>query len=313
MSKARGEFYERMATFRDCVLEGVLSDGLPSDHQKNQVAAMYRSGLAVLAFAIAEAFFRDRTAEVLSGFNATISFGQLSEKLQNAVSINALRAILFKSSLVEKADQVSWTLGQLPPVANVMASVSALSAYSFGQGKSNVVAEDISETLSAYGVGGGWLAISAIAKRIGLGGVADYCQSFKGLANRRHAAAHDVTTRVPLNDLSDSIKEIVGICCSFDLLLSHSLSLHNLNQIPSKNSGLVDHTHIGLRFISPHPNKLGSYREQVEILNGAGLRTLKVHSTAADAQASALAACAAKRQQLIIVDSKTLPEKWFTW
>ena len=168
--------------------------------------------------------------------------------------------------------------------------------------------------MGAFGIEGGWAAISAIAKRVGIGGVADYSQSFKSLASRRHAAAHDITANIPLTELNNSVTEIIGICCAFDLLLSHAMSMHNINQIPSKASGLVKHTDIKIRFISAHPTLTNTFREQVEASGGwHAVRTVKNHSTLAAAETSALNNSRLNRQQLVFLDSKALPEKWVTW
>lgn len=312
MSRARANLISQITSLRNCLIESVVVDGAPSDRQKNEVAAMYRNGLAVLAFAIMEAYIRDRTAEVLNSFNNTIRFSDLSESLQQATTIGALKAVLFRSGF--EADTVSWTLLQMPSIANAATNVSALSPLSFGRNKSNLIADDVSSILKAFGVEGGWNAISAVAKRVGIGGVADYIQSFKNIADRRHLAAHDITANIPLNDLDNSTTEIIGICCSFDLLLSHSLSLHNLNQIPNKVRGLIKHEHIKLRFISAHPKRLGFFREQIEMKGGlAYARTVKSHPSLTAAETSALNNSKLKHQQLIYLDSKALPEKWNTW
>jgi hypothetical protein len=314
MSKARADLFSRLNSLRYCLTESVLVDGAPTDRRKNEVAVMYRNGLAVLAFAIMEAYIRDRTTEVLSSFNNTVRFADLSDKLQFATTVGALKAVLFRLNLVDKADQVTWTLSQVPAIANAATNVSTLSAFSFGQSKSNISGDDVSEILNAFGIDGGWTAISAIAKRVGIGGVADYCQSFKNLADRRHSAAHDITANIPLNDLNNSITEIIGICCSFDLLLSHSLSLHNLNQIPNRARGRVENGHIKLRFISAHPSRANFFREQVEVKGGLdNPHTVKNHPTLAAAETAALINSKVHRQQLVFLDSKALPEKWSTW
>lgn len=193
MSQARTSLFLRLATLRDCLTEAVLVDGLLADQRKNSVAAMYRNGLAVLAFAIMEAYIRDRAAEILASFNNTVQFGDLSEQLQIATTLGALKAVLFRAGAQEKVDQVNWALLRLPAIANAATHVTSLSPYSFGQSKSNVSAQDVSDILSAFGIEGGWGAVSAIAKRVGIGGVADYCQSYKSIAERRHMAAHDIS------------------------------------------------------------------------------------------------------------------------
>lgn len=314
MSIARTDLLSRLTSLRYGLTEPVLVDGVPSDQRKNSVAAMYRNGLAVLAFAIMEAYIKDRTAEVLNSFENSVNFGDLSDKLQIATTLGALQAVLFRYKNVEKVDQVAWTLLQLPSITNAATNITTLSPLSFGNSKSNVSVDDISEILCAFGIEGGWGAISAIAKRVGIGGVADYCQSFKSLAKRRHSAAHDITANIPLSELTNSVTEIIGICCAFDLLLSHATSLHNIHRIPSKANGLVKHGDIHIRFISAHPTLANTFREQVEAKGGVlAPRTVKNHSTLVAAETTALNKCRSQQHQLVFLDARSLPERWITW
>jgi hypothetical protein len=313
MSKSRVELLSRLATLRNSLQEANLADGLPTDVKKNEIAAMLRSGMAVLVFAITEAFVRERTAEILKGFsNSAVRFGDLSEKLQRATTIRALEGVLFRAKLRDPVTQVPWVLAELPAIANAATNLSNLSAYSFGQNKSNLSDEDVPAILTAFGVDGNWNAISEIAKRVGLGGVPDYKQSFKDLAARRHRAAHDVSTSVPLNDLNDSVNSVLGICCAFDLLLSHALSMHNISQFPSKAGAAVTHQKVKLRFITPHPTLTGKFREQTELV-GAGHHTVKIHATLADAVAAALPKCKTNQEGLVYLTANGIPENWNSW
>lgn len=314
MSSARSELLDRLAVFKDSLTESAIADGTPADTKKNDVARMLRSGLAVLAFAITEAFIRDRTGEALRSFsNVDLKFNDLSEKLQQAVTISAMQGVLFRSKYQEKINQISWILGELPLIANAASNISHLSPYAFGQASSNLSEEDLTNILAAFGVGGGWAAISEVAKRIGLGGVLDYAQTFKELARRRHVAAHDVSVKIPLNDLNESVNIILGICCSFDLLLSHALAKHNIKQIPNKKNGLIKQTDLKLRFISPHPTDSGKFRERVEKSNGAGLHTIKIHSSRSVASKVTLPKARGLQEHVIFLGGNGFPEQWETW
>lgn len=314
MSLARKNFLDRLAILRTSLVEPAVSDGAPAEIQKNAVAGMLRSGLAVLAFAITEDFIKDRTAEVLKGFiNTEINFGDLSESLQQAVTVSALKGILFRSELQDKSNKISWILGELEPVSNAALNISNLSRYSFGQARSNLTDKDPTDILSAFGVHGGWTAVSNIAKRIGLGGVLDYAQGFKDLAKRRHKAAHDTTAQIPLNDLNDSANTILGICCSFDILLSHALSNHNTGNIPNKNNGFISALNISFRFISPHPSLLGKYREQIEAHTNTTRHTVKVHATLEDANRDSATKAKTQKEQLVFLGRNGFPEHWETW
>jgi hypothetical protein len=314
MSLARDNFFKRLATLKKSLTEPALSDGTPTDIEKNAVARMLRSGLAVLAFAITEDFIRERTAEALRGFtNPKITFNNLSEPLQNAVTISAMKGILLRSELEEKSNQLAWFLNELPSIANVKTSISNLSKYSFGYNRSNLTNQDLKDIISAFGANGGWQTITQVAKRIGLGGILDYSQAFTGLAKRRHRAAHTVAAEIPLNDLNDSVNAILGICSGFDLLLSHALSLHNEGTPPTSNTSMVVASNLKFRFISAHPTQAGKFREQTEVDSSNTLNTYRVHATLADAIKEARPRALAQKEQLIILGNSGIPDSWITW
>jgi RiboL-PSP-HEPN len=314
MSIARSNFVNRISVLRDSLGDSALADGPPANIQKNAVAAMLRNGLAVLAFAIIEDFIRDRTAEILNSFSSTtVKFDDLSEDLQQAITVSALNGILFKSKYQEKNNKIPWILAQLPPIASATTNITNLSKYSFGQSASNIADDEPAKILGAFGVAGGWNAIAATARRIGLGGALDYAQAFKDIAKRRHSAAHDTTTKIPLNDLINSVKTIIAICCSFDLLLSKALAIHNTGNIPDKKHSPVSEATLTLRFVSPHPKQVGKFREQVELPNSSKLHTKRVFATLLLAKAAAGKSASEKNAFLIFLESNGVPQTWETW
>jgi len=314
MSVARNNFESRISTLRDSLNDPAVADGSPSEVQKNAIASMLRNGLAVLAFAITEDFIRDRTAEVLTGFsNTTVRFEDLSDDLQQAITFSALKGVLFRAKLQEETTRIQWLLSQLPPISLVASNISSLSKYSFGHSSSNLTDDDPTKILAAFGVVGGWAAISKTAKRIGLGGVPDYAQAFKDLAKRRHSAAHTVATVIPLNDLLNSVKSIIGICCSFDLLLSKALYVHNTGNIPDKKKSPVADVDLNLRFISPHPTQAGKYREQVESKNKSALHTTRVFVSENAARVEVGAKAIAQGAYVIFLGGNGIPRFWETW
>lgn len=312
MSQARSDLQTRLSIIRKALAEGALSDGAPAAYEKNAIAAVLRNGVSVLIFATLEAFVRSRTAEVLRGFSGTaVGFNDLSDRLQQAVTLSALRGVLFRSGSEDKASQVAWTLAALPSIANASTNITQLSEYSFGHTSSNVGKDEVGKILSAFGIEGGWAEVSAVAKAVGLGGIAEYSQSFVDIADRRHSAAHDVTTTVPLNDLVESLKIVVAIACGFDLLLSHSLSKHNLREFPTK-AAPIKAAHLKYRFIAPHPTQAPRYREQT-LTNSGARRTVRVHATRAVASAAVLPRAHTAREQVVVLSLSGVPEDWHTW
>ena len=314
MSIARSNFDTRISVLRDSLNDPAVADGPPSDVQRNAVASMLRNGLAVLAFAITEDFIRDRTGEILQSFSSTtVKFEDLSEDLQNAVTISALTGILFRAKYQEKVNKVPWVLEQIPPIAGAATTITNLSKFSFGQSTSNLGDDEPVKILGAFGVAGGWTSIGSTAKRIGLGGALDYAQAFKDLAKRRHSAAHNVSAKIPLDDLLNSVKTILGICCSFDLLLSLALAIHNTGAIPDKKKSPVSEKDLILKFVSPHPTQTGKFREQIESPSRSALHTTRVFASLAEARAKVGSRAFAQGAYIVFQASNGVPEEWETW
>lgn len=315
MSSARSEFLHRLSLLRACLAEPAANDGLPNEIVRNDKASVIRNGLAVLTYATAEAFIRDRTAEILKSFDPlVVTFPTLPDKLKSAVTIGALKGLLYRSRYEDPVDRVTWTLSKLPAIASASQNVSALSELSFANEHPNVSAEEVKAILAAFGVHSGWICITNLSKRIGLGGVPDYCAAFENIAKRRHAAAHDVTTHTPHGDLSSSIDTLLGFGISFDVLLSEACSRFNVGiALPDKNVGSLD-GEIGMRFVTPHPTIPGSFREMSETtLIPQKLHSVKVYPSLAAARASVAAKMKVKRQHLVEWDATSIPATWSTW
>lgn len=313
MSAARLALSARLTTLDLCIADPVASDGLPNDVVKNTKASMVRGGLAVMTFAIAEAFLRERVAEVLRAFNpGVVSFSELSRELQETVTLDALRGLQFRVRFQSPSARVGWALSQLPPIASAATNVSTLSELSFGSTSSNLGSDDIRSILKAFGVQKSWDSITQIAHRVGLGGIPDYEQEFKALAERRHAAAHDVSSQILYSQLVGAKHSVLGICVPFDLLISHALALHNLGQVPHLTKTMIDHTCISLRVIRPHSIAEKGYREAIERPNGQ-LHVHRVHASLAAAEVAAVAVARVKRQHTIVLDASGVVEKWITW
>lgn len=310
MSRAKTELLARLHTIDTCLREACVLDGLPAETERNAAAAMFRSGLAILQFTTVESFIKDRTAEILNGFSsATVSFQNLSEALQIATTQNALEGLLFQAKLQDIPNQIDWLIAELAPIGNATKNISALSKYSFGYSRSNLSKETVKSILGAFNIEGGWSAISSTAKNIGVGGAVDYSQIFTLLAERRHKAAHSVTTNIPINDLKGTSTSIIGLCCAFDLLLSYALSRYNRSDFPSKTKQIKP-ADLSFRFVGPHPTQAGKFSEQIQSKSiSKNLKTVKIHPDLATAKRSALKKA---ETHLIELNSSGIPADWIS-
>jgi hypothetical protein len=130
---ARDSLLATLAVLSDCLNDASVVDQAPANASHNARASMLRQGLAVLTFATIETFIRDRTAETLRSFDATkLAFGDLSEKMRQAVTHGAVEGIRFRLKIERPADRVQWLVDHLQPVARVATTINPLSALSFG-------------------------------------------------------------------------------------------------------------------------------------------------------------------------------------
>lgn len=261
MSIARQEFLVRLDTLVACLNETNLNDGAPTEYLRNQIASMMRQGLAVLIFAALESFVRERTAECLRGFDPNaITFSDLSDELQRATILGAIDGLVFRSKFEDKTNRHTWALQQLKNIASSDTSLANISHLSFASNKANLDDEDIPNVLKAFGIEDVWKNITDVSKRAGMGGLLDAKAQFSQMRKTRHLSAHDVTSIVPHANLSSSIQAIRGIGVGFDMLLSHSLSLHNEGKIPGKASEpKVETVHIKFLFLAAIPLTLDNY------------------------------------------------------
>lgn len=253
MTIAKQEFLARLDILAACLDEASTNDGAPAEHQKNLIAAMIRQGLAVLSFAAFETFVRHRTSECLKSLDSTkLAFSDLSEAIQEAATIGATRGMLFRIKFEDPATRHAWARNQLESIAASYSLLEKISPLSFGSDKANLDDEDIPQILRSFGIDKPWISITSIAKRAGLGGLLDAKSQFTQVKKTRHSSAHEVSSNVPHGELSNSIRILKGLAIGFDILLSHSTSIHNLGRIPGRPPETkIETSQIKLLFIAP--------------------------------------------------------------
>lgn len=319
MSVARQDFLVRLDTLAACLNEANLSDGPPTERLRNQVAGMMRQGLAVLAFAAFEAFIRERTAECLRNFDRNfVAFADLSDAIQDAVTIGATRGLLFRFKFEDPANRLTWALGQLKAIAASDTSLTSFSELSFGSDKANLDEDDIPQILKSFGVDKPWPNVTDVAKRAGIGGLLDAKAQFIKIKQTRHSSAHEVTSTVPHGDLTSSIQTIRGLGVGFDMLLSHAVSIHNLGRIPGKPpEPKIDNSNIKLLFVaelSAPSNNFEVYRVQPATQTSPASKILvRTLPSKFEALAFAVEEGLINHEQVIDVGAGGLAFDWHTW
>ncbi len=232
---ARHKFLNGIKTFKNALSldnqETMIMVDTLVDSLHDERARMLRNGLAVIGYSILEDFLKKRAIEVLSQIgtirNNPIAFNELPERLKKASTINALKGI---SAEVEKMNkqkmdinrQILFVQEESSKIANTQEYSYELSPFSMGWIQSNLGHEDINQSLTIFGVDGGWEAIREITNLAEVT-LARPIDSFKSAASRRHNAAHDADTDSPYDNLLNYVNEATSIAFSFDTLITKSL------------------------------------------------------------------------------------------
>lgn len=309
---ARTALLTTLLTLEDCLRTPALVDEAPHEVKHNRRAAMLRQGQAVLVFSAMESFIRNRTAEILQSFDSSaVTFLDLSESLQKAVTIGAIDGIGARLKNQDKALQVTWLMNEVGAVASAATSLSTFSRYSFGHAKSNITEDDVANILAAFGVSSGWKNIGGLASRSG-SSLPDARAEFIAIKKRRHSSAHVVSGAVPHADLEQSLSSVRVICLAFDLLISKALSLANSRAFPGVGiHAKLSEEVVELIFTEPRGAKFAVVKEVRPPPFPVVYRpTVRITSDSASAESYALPYAAARGASLVIKDTSGRPESW---
>lgn len=294
MSNARSLFNSRIASLINSLgIEAVQAKPL-TEQAHNDVARMLRNGLAVVGFAALEDFIKSRISEILSEIGATnVPFGHLPEKLQYAVTFEALSAISYQMGLRPKADRILYVQEHAQRIASTATAAYDLTSHALGYDQANVQDETIKGMLKCFQIDNPWGEITRIASRLGLAAL-PLDETYKSAAIRRHRAAHVAHADTPQTDLQQFSKEALAIAIGFDALLSCALSKLRLHDAPYlQGQAKVSAADITIRKILPAGSK---WREELEGRSNA----VKIEESKDVLLAAARSRAAAARNLLVI-------------
>jgi RiboL-PSP-HEPN len=309
-------FSKTIKVLTDCLTDPAVIDLAPVATAHNDRANMLRQGLAVLMFSTLETFIRERTAEALNGFDAAkVNFSDLSTQLQIAATVGALDGMRFQTSRMKDPERLKATVSELPVISKVIGDVSSISKYSFGYSASNISEDEVKEILKAFGMDDGWGQITAMAKRLGFGGLHDCKQQFIDIKKRRHTSAHTIVPTVLHADLVNSLRAMLGICIGLDILLGNCVAMHNLKKFPGLlGATKLTHEFIKLIFVSEHSTQAGKYRVYKEQPSPPAPQltrlTIKVFDAEQDAITFASTYAAANGNHVVVLDRHGAPSDW---
>jgi hypothetical protein len=217
---SRRDLYARLRAVQAALVEAAVQPAGPVSAQDDP-SRLLRNGLAVVSFAALEDFLRARTREALATLsNSGLAFGALPKKLQQAATEGALRAAISQLGFMD--DKATHGMPMLQSVADAVASTSgqpyALSRYSLGYRGSNLSLADVPTVLKAFKVNGGWTQLTALASRAGFAALPleDF---YAQVLRRRHKAAHEGGTDIPLADITSFASGARACALAFELML----------------------------------------------------------------------------------------------
>jgi hypothetical protein len=224
MPTAKDTFLERIKYIRKSLGIQALNDTLPINAEHNNIAKLLRNGMAVVGFVSLEDYLKRRSGEALSLIGTfPIPFDDLPAKLKYSTTVDVIQALIKLVKLQSsEQDQISFIQAQTSKIASTANTAYDLSEFAFGHKSSNLNSEEIKTLLKAYNIQNAWNLMSAISSRIGLTGL-PLENSFKNAADRRHKAAHDAHSNIPVGDLVQFINEALAIAITFDSLLTKAL------------------------------------------------------------------------------------------
>jgi hypothetical protein len=159
---AKSELFIRLKYLDEAIRNPALIDiGItPSPH--NGSANLLRKGLGIVAFNILEDFIKNKTQETLKNISESdISFNNLFSKLQEASTLGALNALLFRVKM-EKRNNGNWEQlihEESLKIHSTSQGTFELSKFSLLSSGSNVTSKEVVDTISAFAISGGWTKI----------------------------------------------------------------------------------------------------------------------------------------------------------
>ncbi len=257
MPTAKQNFLERLFIIEKTLSTPNIRDGLPTQTEHNNIARLLRNGLAVVGFVALEDFIKNRTIEILNEIASShIPFSNLTEDLKFFSTVDVLKSVMrianFESNRVDK---ISFVQNETRIISSSLNTSYDLNKYTFGFSNSNINKEEIKKILKAFNICDSWNKQSALSSIIGITSL-PLENSFTNAASRRHQAAHDTSSTIPIGDLIQYINEAIAIALTFDALISYSKAkLINNNAAFLSNTTIIDQNSISISIIKKETNR----------------------------------------------------------
>lgn len=257
MPTAKHNFLERLFIIERTLSTPNVIDGLPTQTEHNDIARLLRNGLAVVGFVALEDFIKNRTIEILNEIASShIPFSNLTEDLRFYSTVEVLKSIQRISGFESnRIDKILFVQNETKIISSSLNTSYDLNKHTFGFSNSNIGKDEIKKILKSLNISDSWGRQTALASIIGITSL-PLENSFINASNRRHNAAHDISSTIPIVDLIQYINEAIAIALTFDALISYSKNkLINHNAAFLANTTIIDQNSIVLSYIKKESNK----------------------------------------------------------
>lgn len=307
MPSAKDEFLSRILSFEQSLSSDAVKNKilLAENKTHNEIARMLRNGLAVVGFAALEDFIKNRSAEIVSQIGQSgVPFYNLPEKLQNAATYEAIKALNFQINHRGRSEKIPYIQEHAEKIASTRHSVYDLSEHIFGYEQSNVTAETINRILISFNIHQPWQQMKMLASRLSLTGL-PLEETFRSAAKRRHRAAHVASADTPESELRQYIQEAYAVCISFDLLLTKALKqIQAMDNDYLTGQVKIQATQISLRHVKYIDRRWKEYTENAN-------RAIKVSNEKEDAISAARVRANSVNDVLIEYNEDTKISNWY--
>jgi hypothetical protein len=246
-SKARADFISRLDAYDAAAKLSALASTSPNPLK--DPGRLLRNGLMIVGFAALEDFLRTRSAELVGRIRGQKTrFEDLPPSFQEVTTEGAIKAA---------PTALRWTRAGLSLVsiqefgralASTMRQPYRLTGLGLYGHRPNVGHDDVSAALKSFGVGGGWTAINAMARRAGLPGLALH-EDFQRIHERRNAAAHQADAAILQTELFDLVLPALAIAFAYDALLSRATRMLTDGTMTKASLVTVTEANVVLRFL----------------------------------------------------------------
>ncbi|MEV1157491.1 hypothetical protein AB0J27_19050 [Micromonospora chokoriensis] len=268
-------------------------------------ARLLRNGLAAVSYAAFEDFFVSRTAEALGAFDGTrVSFRRLPDKLKEAATLGAVRAMNFRVGFEEASVRLKFVQEHANFVHSTSMSMYRFSPLTFSPYSTNLTSDDFERALKAVVVDSPWPQLASIATRVGYG-VVGLRERIAQLLAQRNEAAHSPAADISVADLKQLPHDLLAAALAFDAVFCRAITLICRRDVSSDPNERILNVakDISIVFLDQAGARIKEVQEGRD-------RAARVYSSLEEALAGAVTRASPGKALVVVRDAQGRPIDW---